>query len=741
MAALTDRVIQRWNGLSWDTITFAVQSHTHDSTSIITGVLGVDRIPSLAISKITNLQSSLDGKLYYNDVMMPTNPFGGKKLYLNHTDNAMFAMNKKGNVVVTRHLVSYGGNTYPKLNPDYFSSYAFTGSGTTRQITTTPYPATIVVYENDVLKISPTNYSYNNASGLITFTYTPSGTIYIYPGAEVPQYLDSPIDATLSSEASLFDGSYESNINVANGYYLKIKITPDGTNYGSFDAITGSYKYGSFYVSYYYTGTPTETYYRVYNYSYRPHTPGWKLQTLTDYVGTKTSSNYIATTSDEGNHGRTIIEFIVIGHDTAGGAYITSISQIDWKLSRPNLSVSGSTVTKFGLNKLYYSLKFGDRLNDNVIIDPVGSISIKNIPVIAVNNGTGLLKNNGSGVWSYDNATYITGITKAMVEAVLTGSISTHSHAYDNYVSWNLSIGDDLTYNSDYTVLKGYDPKLNFVNGLKASSPSGGAGYVVYQIEPNYGNAANTICQGNDSRLSNDRTPLTHGNEKHSVTYITGITKAMVEAVLTGAITSHTHSYLPLAGGIMVGDITIQDNKLKYDDYSYIQQTGQLVDIYVDNAHIVQFRGDGYHDMKTRRLVNVVDPTAAQDAATKNYVDSKYSETSLGTITTSGGQISVSNFSTDYKYFKIMVKCVYNTSYTTYVMLDFRPEVITYAGGGTYTGYKVIVPIYGNSNISSTSYQKVITFYQTTSGEISAYWTTGTTYGDITEIKFIGVKC
>lgn len=33
--------------------------------------------------------------------------------------------------------------------------------------------------------------------------------------------------------------------------------------------------------------------------------------------------------------------------------------------------------------------------------------------------------------------------------------------------------------------------------------------------------------------------------------YITGITKAMVESVLTGNITSHTHSYLPLRGGTM----------------------------------------------------------------------------------------------------------------------------------------------------------------------------------------------
>ena len=37
--------------------------------------------------------------------------------------------------------------------------------------------------------------------------------------------------------------------------------------------------------------------------------------------------------------------------------------------------------------------------------------------------------------------------------------------------------------------------------------------------------------------------------------YITGITKAMVEGVLTGNITSHTHSYLPLTGGTVTGQL------------------------------------------------------------------------------------------------------------------------------------------------------------------------------------------
>ena len=41
----------------------------------------------------------------------------------------------------------------------------------------------------------------------------------------------------------------------------------------------------------------------------------------------------------------------------------------------------------------------------------------------------------------------------------------------------------------------------------------------------------------------------------NDVGYITGITKSMVEGVLTGNITSHTHSYLPLSGGTITGPL------------------------------------------------------------------------------------------------------------------------------------------------------------------------------------------
>ena len=86
---------------------------------------------------------------------------------------------------------------------------------------------------------------------------------------------------------------------------------------------------------------------------------------------------------------------------------------------------------------------------------------------------------------------YLTGITKAQIEAQLTGAITSHSHAY---------LSDSDARIANWTAAYGW--------GNHAL-----AGYVT-------------------------GTPWT------AVGYLTGITKAQIEAQLTGAITSHTHSYL-----------------------------------------------------------------------------------------------------------------------------------------------------------------------------------------------------
>lgn len=355
----------RFNGVSWDI-------HYFKTT--------MDMVDGLNTALAGKLDVSSANYIKHNEVLMPNNPFGGRKLYINHTDNAMYSANKKWVVVATRHLKSYGGQTYPMLNPDYVGEYTITGSGTTRTISNTPKPSNIVVYENDVLKFLTTHYTYNSSTGVITFTYTPSGTIYVYGGAEIPQYLDSPVDYTYTDGqvANLFDGSYETNISATNeNYYIKIKITPGSGNYYEFDF---SYKYGNFYLSYYYLGTPEKAEYRVYNYSYRPHGIGWKKIDFTDYIGNNTVASHVQTVYDGGNHGRSIMEFIIYGKPLSSG-YPTSPTQIDWRLDRPDLNKTGATVTKFGVNKLYNDLKFGDRTTDKVVISPAGTIKINNLDI------------------------------------------------------------------------------------------------------------------------------------------------------------------------------------------------------------------------------------------------------------------------------------------------------------------------------------------------------------------------
>jgi len=97
--------------------------------------------------------------------------------------------------------------------------------------------------------------------------------------------------------------------------------------------------------------------------------------------------------------------------------------------------------------------------------------------IAAIADGVGYLKRTGQNTWIIDTSTFLTTITKAMVEGVLTGNITTHTHSQ----------------------------------------------------------------------------------------YLTAITKAMVEAVLTGIITSHQHNYLPINGGNLTGLLTILNQKVWYE--------------------------------------------------------------------------------------------------------------------------------------------------------------------------------
>jgi len=433
------------------------------------------------------------GFIKHNEVLMPTNPFGGRKLYINSIDNAMYAADKKWIVTVTRHLVSYGGETYPKLNPDYSSSYTVTGTGVNRVVSGNP--SHIIVFEDNTLKSSGTHYTYNSGTGALTFTYTPTGTIYVYPGHEIPEYLDSPVNATYDG-VNLFNGSYENNVQAPNGYYLKVRITPNDSGYSIF----GGYPYGKLFLSYYYTGTPDKAEYRVYNYSYRPHTPGWKKYDMLDFTGSKTSANYIQYRSDEGNYGRTILEFIIYGHDTSGGAYTTSLTQIDWQLSRPNLSTSGGTVTKFGSNKLYHPLYLGDRTTNKIELNPNGDIKVYGLEIYHPGNKptpadigaapVSLVQEVSDNFNTFDNYTQAHaaasnphGITPALIGAVPTARTIGGINLVDNITATELTAALNVATTSLKGVMSATDKaRLDTLYALLDDSTDGSTDALVDNI-------------------------------------------------------------------------------------------------------------------------------------------------------------------------------------------------------------------------------------------------------------------
>ena len=87
-------------------------------------------------------------------------------------------------------------------------------------------------------------------------------------------------------------------------------------------------------------------------------------------------------------------------------------------------------------------------------------------------------------------------------------------------------------------------------NGVSLGTYDGSAAATFNLSAANVG-AANKVHSHTASEISGLPTNLSAFT--NDVGFITGITKSMVEGVLTGDITSHTHSYLPLSGGTLSG--------------------------------------------------------------------------------------------------------------------------------------------------------------------------------------------
>ena len=128
--------------------------------------------------------------------------------------------------------------------------------------------------------------------------------------------------------------------------------------------------------------------------------------------------------------------------------------------------------------------------------------------IAALTGTTGLLKKTAANTWTLDTTAYLTGITKAMVEAVLTGLITSHTHSYESPISKSAGY---LTWNGSAWEFKNEAYSLSAHNHDGTYEPAFSKNTA---FNKNFGTAAGTVTEGNDSRLSDARTPLshTHGN-------------------------------------------------------------------------------------------------------------------------------------------------------------------------------------------------------------------------------------
>lgn len=108
------------------------------------------------------------------------------------------------------------------------------------------------------------------------------------------------------------------------------------------------------------------------------------------------------------------------------------------------------------------------------------------------------------------------------------------------------------------------------------------------------------------------------------------------KSVWTGLVqdSSGTGAYIDMADAVL-SDGPNGNNSLDW-------QNRQLIGI---NGATVMFDWHGTNlDAKTHKINNVVNPTAAQDAATKSYVDGKFTAGATGSFTTNDGKtVTVTN--------------------------------------------------------------------------------------------------
>ena len=283
------------------------------------------------------------------------------------------------------------------------------------------------------------------------------------------------------------------------------------------------------------------------------------------YIGDGSGSEVIG--------GKSFIEKInhTAGTLTASSAIIVDANKaIDDLIVGNNATTGGSLQIKEGTNNgsHHVQLKAPNALSGNVAFT---------LPSADGNSGQ-FLKTNGSGTLSFD--------TISSTITLSADSGSNDAYTTGNVLTFSGGSGITTTVGDDEITIAGDDASTSAkgVASFSSSDFSVSSGAVSIKA----GGVSNTQLAGSiaNAKLAND-----------------GITIGSTDTSLGGTITD-------LSGitSLVVDDITIN---------------GQTISTTAGNKNIVlDPNGSGTVDVSTSKITSVVDPTSAQDAATKAYVDS-----------------------------------------------------------------------------------------------------------------------
>lgn len=146
--------------------------------------------------------------------------------------------------------------------------------------------------------------------------------------------------------SSLFDGNYETMLQIRNGNTSVITMNFSNTTYFP------GYPYGYILISFYHVCKPSSISCRVYC-NYSAHGIGWHNISFSP-MSDNTSSNITYRSAHQGYYQISQIEITIVGDTTNSYGY-TGVNQIEMHLDRPDSS-KNPFLSKYGAETLYYNL-------------------------------------------------------------------------------------------------------------------------------------------------------------------------------------------------------------------------------------------------------------------------------------------------------------------------------------------------------------------------------------------------